>query len=208
MGVPKSDKKTFQYHKIAADKGGEFCQYSVGMCYYLGIGVDEDFSLAIKYLSLSADQNVKNVLIDLPRMLIIESKRNRSYLFKAIYRTKCALKIITESHERFALFKDFLEWSKTVCGGCSANGKKETWQIQNLISKPELNGKICEKVETLDNRRVKVKIDDSTIIVKLECLLHNKSGLLACGRCKVIMYCNLNCQKKHWKEGNKHECST
>ena len=35
--------------------------------------------------------------------------------------------------------------------------------IQNLISKPELNGKICEKVETLDNGRVKIKFDELTL---------------------------------------------
>ena len=66
---------------------------------------------------------------------------------------------------------------------------------------------MCEKVETLDNGRVKIKIDDLVLSVKSECLLHNKSDLLACGRCKVIMYCNVNCQKWHWKEGgHKQEC--
>ena len=100
-----------------------------------------------------------------------------------------------ESDESFTYFKNVLEWSKTVCGGCSASGKKETLQIQNLISKPELNGKMCEKVETLDNGRVKIKIDDLVLSVKPECLIHNKNDLLACGRCKVIMYCNVNCQK-------------
>ena len=39
------------------------------------------------------------------------------------------------------------------------------------------------------------------------CGAENKSNLLTCARCKVIMYCNINCQKKHWKEGgHKPEC--
>ena len=42
--------------------------------------------------------------------------------------------------------------------------------IQNLISKPELNGKICEKVETLDNGRVKIKFDELTLS---ECFIYS-----------------------------------
>ena len=39
------------------------------------------------------------------------------------------------------------------------------------------------------------------------CGAENKSDLLTCSRCKVIMYCNINCQKRHWKEGgHKQEC--
>ena len=61
-----------------------------------------------------------------------------------------------KSDKCFNLFKDFLECSKTICGGCG--GK-------------------------------------------------DKSDLLTCARCKVIFYCNVNCQKKHWKEGgHKQEC--
>ena len=57
------------------------------------------------------------------------------------------------------------------------------------------------EVEILENGRVKIKIDDLTLSVKPECLLHNVIDLLACGRCKVIMYCDVYCQKEHWKEG-------
>ena len=64
-----------------------------------------------------------------------------------------------------------------------------------------MNGKICDKVETLDNGRVRSKFNDLIISVKPECFLHNKSNLLACSRCKAIFYCNINCQKRHWKEG-------
>ena len=45
------------------------------------------------------------------------------------------------------------------------------------------------------NKTVEIKIDNLTLTVKLECLHSKKSDLLACGRCKVIMYCNINCQK-------------
>ena len=122
-------------------------------------------------------------------------------------RNKCPLKIIKESDEFFTKFKVFLEWSRTYCGDCGASGKKESWRIQNLISKPELNGKMCEKVETLDNGRVKVKMNDLILSVKSECLLHNNIDVLACSKCKVIYYCNINYQKRHWKEGgHKQEC--
>ena len=207
LGVPKSSEKAFQYNKKLADKGDEVAQYNVGKCYHKGIGVERDISLAIKYYSLSVDQNYKDAVIDLPLTLIQVTNSDKSYLFQAIYRTKCALKIITEPHELFALFKEFLERSKIFCGGCGEIEKKESWQILNLITKPQLNGKICEKVETLDNGRVKIKIDDLVLSVKPECLIHNTSDLLACGRCKVIMYCNITCQKKHWQEGgHKKEC--
>ena len=64
--------------------------------------------------------------------------------------------------------------------------KKESWQIQNLIPKPELNRKKCEKVETLDYGRVKIKFDDLVLSVKLECLIHNKNDFLTCSRCKLL----------------------
>ena len=70
-----------------------------------------------------------------------------------------------------------------------------------------MNGKICEILETLDNGRMKVKIDKLIISVKPECLLQKKNEFSFCGGCKIIMYCNLICQKRHWKEGrHKEEC--
>ena len=101
LGVPKSSEKAFQYYKILADKGAEVAQYNVGTCYYHGDGVERDILLATKYDSLSADQDYKYSVIYLPLTLIQVTKSDRSYLFQAIYRTICALKIITESHEYF-----------------------------------------------------------------------------------------------------------
>ena len=66
LGAPKSYVKTFQYCKIVADKGNEIAQFKVGNCYIQGKGVDEDISLAVKYFSLSADQNDKDAIIRLP----------------------------------------------------------------------------------------------------------------------------------------------
>ena len=34
-----------------------------------------------------------------------------------------------------------------------------------------------------------------------------QGNLLSCAKCKIMKYCNTNCQKKHWKEGgHKKEC--
>ena len=33
------------------------------------------------------------------------------------------------------------------------------------------------------------------------------SGFSRCGRCKMTLYCSVNCQKKHWKGGHKQQCS-
>ena len=206
-GVTQSHEKAFQYYKVAAAKGDEGAQCNVGACYYHGYGVEKDISLAIKYFALSADQGYENAIKRLTRVLIDETKKQPKFSFQAIYRTKNALKIMIESDEDFTKFEDFLEWCKTSCGGCGASGKKETWQIQNLISKPELNGKMCEKVETLDNGRVKVKIDDLILSVKPECLLLNKIDLKTFCKCKVMYCCDFECFKKHWKErGHKDEC--
>ena len=66
---------------------------------------------------------------------------------------------------------------------------------------------MCEKVETLYNGRVKVKIDKLILSVKPECLLHSKIELKTFCKCKVMYYCNFECFKKHWKEGgHKDEC--
>ena len=51
----------------------------------------------VLYLSLSADQNNKEVVDLLARILIDECKIDASYLFQAIYRTKCALKIMEKT---------------------------------------------------------------------------------------------------------------
>ena len=156
LGVTKSDEKAFQNFKVAADKGDEVAQHNLGVCYYNGVGVEKDISLAIKYYTLSADQGYENAIKHLANVLIEETEKESKYLFEAICRTKNALKIIKESDEDFTKFKDFIETSKTVCGGCGAKD--------------------------------------------------NKTNLLTCGRCKVIFYCNINCQKKHWKGGHKQEC--
>ena len=158
LGVPQSYEKAFEYYKVGADKGNRVAQYNLGNLYYLGEGVKEDISLAIKHLSLSADQHDEDAVTLLAGILIdlVKDDKETKYLFQAMCRTKCALKIITETHEDYNEFKDFLEWTKTFCGGCGGE---------------------------------------------------NKSDLLACARCKVIMYCNVNCQKKHWKQGgHKQEC--
>lgn len=31
-------------------------------------------------------------------------------------------------------------------------------------------------------------------------------GLLRCGGCRMVWYCNKDCQKEHWKNGHKEEC--
>ena len=85
----------------------------------------------------------------LPLVLIDETKyRDESYLYQAVCKTQLALKNMTKANKHFIMLKEFLEQSKTACGGCGAHGKKESSQLENLISKPELNGKICKKVKT------------------------------------------------------------
>ena len=33
-----------------------------------------------------------------------------------------------------------------------------------------------------------------------------EGGLLRCGGCRMVWYCNKDCQKAHWKQGHKEEC--
>ncbi len=35
----------------------------------------------------------------------------------------------------------------------------------------------------------------------------NPKQLRACGRCRELMYCSVNCQKRDWKKAHKRECS-
>ena len=93
QGVTKSLEKAFQYYKVAADKGCNMSQYNVGRSYYYGKGGEKDTSLALKYFSLSTDQNYMNAV----NAVIILSKEDRKYLFQAIYRTNYALKIMNKS---------------------------------------------------------------------------------------------------------------
>ena len=116
------------------------------------------------------------------------------YLYQSIYRTKVALKIIDKSHRFYSCLRGYLDLAIECCDFCT----RDTWEIQNLISKPELNGKICDIVETLDNGRVKIRVDDLTITVKPECLVQNKGNFLVCGRCKLMVYCNAICQKSYF----------
>ena len=104
LGVPKSLEKAFHYFRVAADNGIGMAQYFTGIWYINGKGVDKDISLTIKYLSLGADQNYMDAAVFLPALLIVESDRDSSYLFQAIYRIKCAIKIIKKTDENF---KDF-----------------------------------------------------------------------------------------------------
>ena len=38
------------------------------------------------------------------------------------------------------------------------------------------------------------------------CPVCNKVAENKCTACKLIFYCNKECQKKHWKGGHKFEC--
>ena len=64
-----------------------------------------------------------------------ETERDISYLFQAIFRTKCTLKIRNESSTaKLSYFKDCFERSKTICGGCGAIRKKDSWQIDTKFN--------------------------------------------------------------------------
>ena len=36
----------------------------------------------------------------------------------------------------------------------------------------------------------------------------NDEKLLRCSACRVIKYCNINCQRNHWSQCHKKECKT
>jgi uncharacterized protein len=49
-------EKAFEYYKIAAEKGHCVAQYSLGVCYELGKGVEKNKAKAFEYYEKSAEQ--------------------------------------------------------------------------------------------------------------------------------------------------------
>ena len=40
------------------------------------------------------------------------------------------------------------------------------------------------------------------------CYVCGKPSANRCKHCKIAIYCSRDCQKRHWKEGHKHDCKT
>ena len=60
--------------------------------------------------------------------LFLETKRDKTYVFQAVYRTKCALKIMKESEVEIKDFTNvihFVEWTTIFCGGSEAEDESD-----------------------------------------------------------------------------------
>jgi TPR repeat protein len=61
--VDRSARKQAEAYIKAADAGCADAQYSIGRCYYNGVGVEEDVILALKYFKMAAQQENRESLI-------------------------------------------------------------------------------------------------------------------------------------------------
>ena len=56
-GVDQDFKQAVKWYHLAAEQGNASCQYSLGYCYYSGVGdVAQDFREAVKWFRLAAEQ--------------------------------------------------------------------------------------------------------------------------------------------------------
>ncbi len=51
-----TDKEEFKIIKAAAEQGCALAQNYLGICYYLGKGVEKDYNEAVKWIGLAAQQ--------------------------------------------------------------------------------------------------------------------------------------------------------
>jgi TPR repeat protein len=65
LGVEQSYERAFEYYEQAADLGLATAQYSLGVMYYKGDGVERDIAKAREWWTKAAAQGEKNAIKNL-----------------------------------------------------------------------------------------------------------------------------------------------
>lgn len=68
MGVSKDWEKSVTLYTRAAENGDARSQYSLGVMYKMGYGVERDMEFAIAWFKVSADKRYKSALQELMKL--------------------------------------------------------------------------------------------------------------------------------------------
>ena len=191
-GVPVDYEKAFHYYKLAAEGGSAMAYSNIGFMYRNGLGVTKSDEKAFQYFKVAADKGNKfsqfNVGVCYYNGVGVEkdiSLAIKYYTLSADQGYENAIKFLANV---------LIEETKT---------EKESKYLFEAICRTKNALKIIKKSDE-DFTKFTEFIERSKKVCG-ECG-ETGSNLLTCGRCKVIFYCNVNCQKKHWKGGHKEEC--
>ena len=209
-GVPLDYEKALHYYKLSAE-GDHLPSYnSIGYMYEKGLGVSKSSKIAFLYFKLGADKgnelaqsNVgmcyyhgngveKDVSLAIKYFSLSADQNNKEAIVNLPF-------ILIQELERnnSYLFQGICR-TKIALQIMKESDKKFT-VFKDFLEWSKTYCGCCGASKTnFFGWRIQ------NLISKTE---HNKGDLLACGGCKVMMYCNKTCQKRHWKkEGHKQEC--
>ena len=176
----KSNTLAYNYTKLAADKGDGFGCYSLGIRYYYGDAVVKDVDKAFYYLKLAHDIKMPAAAHKLAELhsseVLIHGKIQES-LYLAIYWIN-----LYESSYLFILRERRSDYFV----------EKHKHEIEYLMTK--------------ENEIVSQKIKLVKISLEICAWCKKYTKVRKCTQCRILSYCDVICQKKHWKKNHKEEC--
>ena len=183
----KDYKKALHYYKLAADGGFTHAYNCIGIMYDKGLGVTQSSEKAFQYFIIAADKGDEMAQLNVGICY---------YKGKGVVKDNVlAIKYLTSSADQ----------------GC----EKAIKILPVVLIEHEYPR--FEILYSIKNALVLMKESDS-YFTNFEDILERSNKFcgschsriyksLHCGKCKIIYYCNFECQKRHWKEGgHKQEC--
>ena len=183
--VRKDYEKALHYFKLAADYGRAY--YTIGFMYKYGLGVTQSYEKAFQYYKIAADKGEEMAQFNVGI---------------CYYDGEGVVKDNVLAIEYLTLSAD--------------QGYEEAIKILPVVL-IEHEYPRFEILYSIKNALVLMKESDS-YFTNFEDILERSNKFcgschsriyksLHCGKCKIIYYCNFECQKRHWKEGgHKQEC--
>ena len=184
----KDYEKALHYYKLAADGGYTDAYNTVGFMYEEGLGVTQSSEKAFQYYKIAADKGDEMAQFNVG--ICYDDGQG------VVKDNVLAIKYLTSSADQ----------------GCEYAIKiLPCVLIEHEYPRFEILYRIKNALELMKDSDSRCFTNFKDILeLSNTCCGSCQSHIyksLHCGKCKIIYYCNFECQKRHWKEGgHKQEC--
>jgi hypothetical protein len=170
-------KKAMKFFSIAAEAGNPNANVNLGVMYQEGKCVTKDMKKAMKFFSIAAEAGRPSANFYLG-MMYQEGDGVAKNIKKAMEFFTIAARVgSAEAAECLASLAKLGHPSSSVCIPSRCGGDQTPGGSDEI----ETTAHVCHACGA-------------------------KKGLLRCGRCKIVVYCSVTCQREHWKRTHKSVC--